>query len=51
MASKIGGISSERGVKAILPYYIALPLVALLINTFPALTLGIPNLLLGGYSW
>lgn len=51
VASKIGGISFERGVKAILPYYIALLAVVVLINIFPGLTLGVPNLLLGGYSW
>ncbi len=51
VASKIGGISFERGVKAVTPYLIALIAVVVLINVFPALTLGVPNLLLGGYAW
>jgi tripartite ATP-independent transporter DctM subunit len=52
ITSKIGGISFERAFKAVRPYYFALVLVLLLINLFPAVTLGIPNLLLGsGYSW
>lgn len=51
VASKIGGISFEEGVKSVVPYYFALAIVILLINVFPALTLFVPNLLLGGYSW
>lgn len=49
ITAKIGGISFERAFKAVTPYYIALLLVLLLINLFPAITLWIPELLLGGY--
>ncbi len=49
ITAKIGGISFERAFKAVTPYYIALLLVLLLINVFPAITLWIPELLLGGY--
>lgn len=51
VASKIGGISFERGVRSVVPYYFALAIVIILLNIFPALTLAVPNLLLGGYSW
>lgn len=51
ITSKIGGISFERAFKAVQPYYIALLLVLLLVNLFPIITLGLPNLFLGGYSW
>lgn len=49
ITSKIGEISFERAFKATAPYYIALLLVLILINVFPAITLWLPDLLLGGY--
>lgn len=49
ITAKIGGISFERAFKAVSPYYIALLLVLLLINLIPAITLGLPELMLGGY--
>jgi TRAP-type C4-dicarboxylate transport system permease large subunit len=47
ITSKIGNISFERAFKAVSPYYIALLIVLLLINVFPALTLTIPQLVFG----
>lgn len=51
ITSKIGGISFERAFRAVRPYYVALLLVLLIVNLFPAITLFVPNLLLGGYAW
>lgn len=51
ITAKIGGISFERAVKATSPYYIALLIVLILINIFPAITLAIPNLVFGNYAW
>ena len=50
ITSKIGEISFERAFKAVLPYYVALLLVLVLVNLFPVLTLGLPDLMLGGYK-
>lgn len=49
ITAKIGGISFERAFKATARYYIALLIVLFLINAIPAITLWLPNLLLGGY--
>lgn len=51
ITAKIGGISFEQSVKAVSPYYIALIVILILVNLFPAITLTIPNLVFGNYAW
>jgi tripartite ATP-independent transporter DctM subunit len=47
IVSQVGGVSFERVTRAVIPFYIPLFIVLLLITYVPALSLWLPNLVMG----